>query len=467
LGNPRVSGLYDDLRGDQGGGVRVQQLSDRAVVTWNGVPEFNTTNANFIQVEMFFDGRIRITHLGIAAVDGIVGLSQGLGQPADFIESDLSSYGNCFVIAGTVLDAGSMGVSGVTIAGLPGPPVTDANGDYSTSVVSGFSGTATPTLAGFGFAPASRSYSNVTSDMLNEDYTAFTAQLSVTPDQRDVAFTAGNTTFDVANTGSGNMDWTASVISGSEWLSITGGSSGTNSGTITCAFTENLTISPRVATVRVIALNAAGSPKDVSVSQSGAPPMSLSVTPANRDVSSSSGNTNFDVANAGGGIMNWNASVVAGSDWLSITGGSSGMNAGTITCAFTENSTGSQRVGTVRVTAVGAIGSPKDVTVTQAPASGSDTITVVRPNGGEVFRQGRRERIEWTSSKGVGSDVKIELLKKGNVVRTIKASTPNDGLFKWRVRRSAGTGKGFKIRIISVSDPSINDRTDGKFKIAR
>lgn len=44
---------------------------------------------------MFFWGKIRVTFLNIAAVDGLTGLSQGDGVPVYFAESDLSEYGSC------------------------------------------------------------------------------------------------------------------------------------------------------------------------------------------------------------------------------------------------------------------------------------------------------------------------------------------------------------------------------------
>jgi hypothetical protein len=198
---------------------------------------------------------------------------------------------------------------------------------------------------------------------------AVTAQpiLSVTPDNRDVPYTSGSTTFNVANNGTGTMDWTASVTSGSSWLSITSGGSGTNSGTITVAYTQNSGITQRIGTITVTAPGATGSPKSVTVTQAGSPPQPvLSVTPDNRDVSSSSGSTTFNVANNGTGTMNWTASVTSGSSWLSITSGGSGTNSGTITVAYTQNSGITQRIGTITVTAPGATGSPKSVTVTQA-----------------------------------------------------------------------------------------------------
>ncbi len=93
---PRVSALYDDLDPTSRGAVYWQQLPDRAAVSFIGVPEYGLTTSNSFQIEMFFDGRIRLSYLGIAATDGLIGLSAGAGVPAGFLESDFSSYGACF-----------------------------------------------------------------------------------------------------------------------------------------------------------------------------------------------------------------------------------------------------------------------------------------------------------------------------------------------------------------------------------
>jgi len=66
--------------------------------------------------------------------------------------------------------SGSTGVSGVTMNGLPGQPVTDNNGFYSATVKYGWSGTVTPVLEGYNFEPRNKTYQSVTGDMGNEDY---------------------------------------------------------------------------------------------------------------------------------------------------------------------------------------------------------------------------------------------------------------------------------------------------------
>ena len=86
----RISVLFEDLNPSGGGIVSWKETADRAVVTWENVPEYGSGNSNTFQIEMFFDGRIQLSWLTIEAVNGIVGLSNGLGVPGDFKETDIS-----------------------------------------------------------------------------------------------------------------------------------------------------------------------------------------------------------------------------------------------------------------------------------------------------------------------------------------------------------------------------------------
>jgi hypothetical protein len=86
----RVSGLFDDLSPNIGGQVSWKQLADRAAVTWEDVPEYGTDNSNTFQIELFYDGDIQISWTTVDALRAIVGLSNGLGIPPDFQQTDLS-----------------------------------------------------------------------------------------------------------------------------------------------------------------------------------------------------------------------------------------------------------------------------------------------------------------------------------------------------------------------------------------
>ena len=62
-------------------------------------------------------------------------------------------------------------VQGVVINGLPGNPVTDAFGYYMAQVTSGWSGTLTPSKTSCTFTPATRSITNVTGSLTNQNFT--------------------------------------------------------------------------------------------------------------------------------------------------------------------------------------------------------------------------------------------------------------------------------------------------------
>jgi len=95
---PRISALFTDLDPTfpgVSGTISWRQLPDRAVVTWDGISSWYAMNSNTFQVEMFFDGRIRLSWLGIDVVGALVGLSDGNGLPSNFQESDFLAYAGC------------------------------------------------------------------------------------------------------------------------------------------------------------------------------------------------------------------------------------------------------------------------------------------------------------------------------------------------------------------------------------
>ncbi len=130
---PRISGLFDDLNPSSGGTVSWKQEDDRAVVTYLNVVEYGTSNPNTFQIEMYFNGDIRVSYLSISASDGLAGLSEGEGLDPDYYASDLSAMGACGPRP-PIADDGEVSTPAnwpVTIAleatddGLPEPPMLD------------------------------------------------------------------------------------------------------------------------------------------------------------------------------------------------------------------------------------------------------------------------------------------------------------------------------------------------------
>jgi hypothetical protein len=92
-------------------------------------------------------------------------------------------------------------------------------------------------------------------------------------------------------------------------------------------------------------------------------------------------------------------------------------------------------------------------------------INISFPSGDEDWLIGTAETIRWTSSNVTGN-VKIELSRDGGqtYTETIAASTENDGSFAWTATSPKTTQA--VIRISSLTDPSVSDRSFQPFKIS-
>ncbi len=82
-----------------------------------------------------------------------------------------------FVLANAPVPSisGNAGIGGVTLSWTDGSAQTttaDVTGNYVAMVSQGWSGTITPSLTGYSFTPISKTYSNVTTNITGENYTA-------------------------------------------------------------------------------------------------------------------------------------------------------------------------------------------------------------------------------------------------------------------------------------------------------
>ena len=95
----------------------------------------------------------------------------GYGTPPGELPPTILPTPVRWYIAGYVLTGESVPIGGVTMSGLPGPPVTDGGGYYIVQVDDGWSGVVTPQLAPYSFDPITRTYSSVSVDLPDESYT--------------------------------------------------------------------------------------------------------------------------------------------------------------------------------------------------------------------------------------------------------------------------------------------------------
>jgi hypothetical protein len=93
---------------------------------------------------------------------------------ADQTGQDYTATPPPVVVSGSVKTSFSTVVSGVliTFSNGGGTITTDGSGNYSVTVPNGYTGMATPSKTGYTFSPISKSYSNVTANKSDENYTA-------------------------------------------------------------------------------------------------------------------------------------------------------------------------------------------------------------------------------------------------------------------------------------------------------
>ncbi len=89
-GPPRVSALLNDLNPDVGGDVRAEVNASSVVVTWDGLPEFGTTNSNTVQAVLYSDGSIDLNYGSVDAAVGVVGVAEGDNE-TPFTEIDYTA----------------------------------------------------------------------------------------------------------------------------------------------------------------------------------------------------------------------------------------------------------------------------------------------------------------------------------------------------------------------------------------
>ncbi len=84
-----------------------------------------------------------------------------------------------YAVQGQVLTSiGAQPMAGVTLNGLPGSPVTDANGDFAAIVPYGTNVTITPSMNGYTFSPSNDQLGIVTKSYLNQNFTVNTSFVS-------------------------------------------------------------------------------------------------------------------------------------------------------------------------------------------------------------------------------------------------------------------------------------------------
>ena len=257
--------------------------------------------------------------------------------------------------------------------------------------------------------------------------------LMVTPDSAQLPSQAGTVFFNVQNKGLGSMTWTA--VCSQNWIRVVSGQAGSNNGTITIQYDSNTTSTIRTATLIVMAPDAQNSQVVINISQERGmvEPAVLQVEPTSLSIGYEEGSSVLSIANIGAGNMIWQAR--SSIDWLIITDGHTGVNAGQVTVQYLTNN-GDARQGSIQITAPDANNSPIDVIFQQekgyvpqpvlflepsvlsiSEKGGSFPITVTNKGDGQMFWHSKTDD-NWlliTNGKtGINDDV-IQITAEENL----------------------------------------------------
>ncbi len=97
------------------------------------------------------------------------------------------------------------------------------------------------------------------------------------------------------------------------------------------------------------------------------------------------------------------------------------------------------------------------------------SITVTSPNVKETWQRGTKHTVTWSYTGNPGSKVKITLLKSGVEVGTISSSTSigsgGKGSYSWPINPTGSTGSDYKVKVQSISQPTIKDTSNNHFTI--
>jgi len=179
-----------------------------------------------------------------------------------------------------------------------------------------------------------------------------TCTYSLSPTSANYGASGGNGSFSVST--QAGCTWNAT--SNNNWIHVTGGASGTGSGTVSYSIDANGGSSSRTGTV-----TAAG--RTFTITQSGATSCNYTISPTSRSFDENGGTGNVSVSTTAG--CSWTA--VSNNAWIHVTSGSSGTGSGTVGYRVDANS-GGARTGTMTIAG-------HTFTVSQAGGGGGETFT--------------------------------------------------------------------------------------------
>jgi hypothetical protein len=215
------------------------KINSTIVYVWNLCYSTNTYGWTSVQIDISsYQGQMANLIIGVTTDDSLLS-----GLLIDDVSVESSRY--------TI--SGNAGVAGATLSYtdiIPKTVTSDASGNYLIDLPSGWSGTITPSKTGYTFTPGSKSYTNLSFNMVGQDYTANLITYTISGNAgvagATLTYTNGTPMFVEAD-GTGNysitlpMGWTGTVTPYRIGYSFTPSSRSYNSGLAANQVNQNYT----------------------------------------------------------------------------------------------------------------------------------------------------------------------------------------------------------------------------------
>jgi len=134
--------------------------------TLTGSPAYFPINSGSLAIDAGDDATCAASPVNNTSQNGVI---RPHGAHCDIGSFEYNGPSISYTISGNTWE------SGVTLSYIDGTPktvISDGSGNYSLTVTYDWSGTVTPSKAGYTFSPASITYSNVMSNQIGQNYTA-------------------------------------------------------------------------------------------------------------------------------------------------------------------------------------------------------------------------------------------------------------------------------------------------------
>jgi hypothetical protein len=92
-------------------------------------------------------------------------------------------------------------------------------------------------------------------------------------------------------------------------------------------------------------------------------------------------------------------------------------------------------------------------------------ITVLSPNGGEVWRRDQAHTVSW-GGDSVSGNVRVELYRFTDFNLTISASAPSTGSVVWQIPGNWSAGNNYRVKVTSLQSEALFDFSDAYFTIS-